>query len=266
MLYARLPDPDTLLQEPARPSILIEDRNGRVLYEAIDPQGNKQVPLPLTSIPPLCRAATIATEDANFYRHPGFDPIAIARAAWINLRAGHTVSGASTLTQQLARNLLMTEAERSERTLARKIREAWLAFRLERKYSKDELLALYLNTTYYGHYATGIEAASQAYFGIHASELDLAQCALLAGLPQWPAGYNPVENLDAAQRRQATVLRLMVEQGVISEEQARRGRRGRACALPAPPSPSRRRTSSCTSRACSRRSCPPNRSHAAACA
>ena len=115
----------------------------------------------------------------------------------------------------------MTEEERSERTLARKIREAWLAWRLERKYSKDDLLALYLNTTYYGHYATGIEAASQAYFGIHTGELDVAQCALLAGLPQWPAGYNPVENLDAARRRQATVLRLMVEQGVISEEQAR---------------------------------------------
>ena len=219
--YARLPDPDSLLQKPARPSILITDRSGRVLYEAIDSTGNKHVPLALASIPLACRQATIATEDANFYRHPGVDPIAIARAVWLNLRAGETVSGASTITQQLARNLLMTESERSERTLSRKLREAWLAWRLERKYSKDELLALYLNTTYYGHFATGVEAAAQAYFGIHASELDVAQCALIAGLPQWPAGYNPIENLDAARHRQATVLRLMVEQGAISAEQAR---------------------------------------------
>jgi membrane peptidoglycan carboxypeptidase len=221
IVYARLPDPTTLFQPPERPSIIITDRSGRVLYEAIDSQGNKHVPLPLAAIPPACSAATIATEDANFYRHPGVDPVAIARAVWLNLRAGETVSGGSTLTQQLARNLLMTEAERSERTLGRKLREAWLAWRLERKVSKDELLALYLNTTYYGHYATGIEAAAQAYFGVHAGELDLAQCAMLAGLPQWPARYNPIENLDAARQRQATVLRLMVEQAVISAEQAK---------------------------------------------
>jgi len=143
------------------------------------------------------------------------------RAAWLNLRAGETVSGASTLSQQLARNLLLPEGERYEQTLARKVREAWLAWQLERKYSKDELLALYLNTTYYGHYATGIEAAAQAYFGMHAAELDLAQCALLAGLPQWPAGYNPIENPEAAAERQATVLRLMAEQGAISARQAK---------------------------------------------
>ncbi len=147
-------------------------------------------------------------------------PLLSYAALWLNLRAGETVSGASTLTQQLARNLLLPEGERYEQSLARKVREAWLAWQLERKYSKDELLALYLNTTYYGHYATGIEAAGQAYFGAHAGELDLAQCALLAGLPQWPAGYNPIENLDRARERQATVLRLMAEQGNISAGQA----------------------------------------------
>ena len=92
-VYSRLPDPDKLQQKPARPSILITDRDGRVLYEAIDPAGNKHVPLPLSSIPAMCRSATIATEDANFYSHPGVDPIAIARAVWLNLRAGKTVSG-----------------------------------------------------------------------------------------------------------------------------------------------------------------------------
>lgn len=219
-IWARLPRLDTLLQRTETPSILITDRQGRVLYEAIDPLGSKHVPLALSDVPRACQQATIATEDARFYSHPGVDPIAIVRAAWLNLVAGETVSGASTLTQQLARNLLLPEGERYEQTLARKLREAWLAWQLERKYTKDELLALYLNTTYYGHYATGIEAAAQAYFGMHAAELDLAQCALLAGLPQWPAGYNPIENPEAATGRQATVLRLMVEQGAVSARQA----------------------------------------------
>ena len=110
---------------------------------------------------------------------------------WQNWRTGEAIAGTSTLTQQLARNLYLPEAERTERTLRRKLREAWLAWRLERTHSKDELLALYLNTTYYGHFATGIEAAAQAYFGVHARELDLAQCALLAGLPQSPTALQP---------------------------------------------------------------------------
>ena len=219
-VFARLPHPDALLQKPVTPSILITDRQGQVLYEAIDPLGNKHVPLALTEIPRTCQQATVATEDARFYSHPGVDPLAIVRSAWMNLRAGEIVSGASTLTQQLARNLLLPENERYVQSVARKVREAWLAWQLERQYSKDELLALYLNTTYYGHYATGIEAAAQAYFGMSGRELDLAQCALLAGLPQWPAGYNPIENPDRARERQATVLRLMVEQDAISAEQA----------------------------------------------
>lgn len=219
-LLPRWLDPANLIYKPATPSIIITDRQGRVLYEAIDPRGNKHVPLALDDIPAACRDATIATEDANFYHHPGVDPIAIARAAWLNWRAGETVSGGSTLTQQLARNLLLTAEERQERSLQRKLREGWLAWRLERRYSKDELLALYLNTTYYGHFATGIEAASQAYFGVHAPELDLAQCALLAGLPQSPALYNPIENPDAARTRQAVVLGLMVRHGYLDAAQA----------------------------------------------
>lgn len=218
VLLADLPDPRRAAgaSATAAASILITDRHGRLLYEVIDPAGNKHIPLTLDQIPLACQQATIATEDSRFYRHPGFDPIAIARAAWQNLRGGYTVSGASTLTQQVVRNLFLSAGERTEQSLRRKIREAWLAWRLEQRYDKDEILALYLNTTYYGHYAVGIEAAAQAYFGIHASELDLAQCALLAGLPQYPAGYNPLENPEAARLRQATVLRLMVEEGYIS--------------------------------------------------
>nr|MCU0508958.1 transglycosylase domain-containing protein [Anaerolineae bacterium] len=214
------PDLDALARAPDVPSILITDRNGRALYEAIDAQGNKHVPIPLASIPQACRDATVATEDARFFQHFGVDPLAIARSFIWNTREGRIVSGASTLTQQLARNLLMSEEERSRRTYARKLKEALLAIRLELRYSKEELLALYLNTTYYGHYATGVEAAAQAYFGVHAHELDLAQCAMIAGLPQWPPGYNPIENPDGAKQRQATVLRLMVEQGKITQAQA----------------------------------------------
>ena len=205
----------------ARPSILIEDRYGRALYEAIDPEGSKNVPLPLSQIPLACRKAVLSTEDSNFYRHRGVDLLALGRAVWQNLSSGRTVSGASTLTQQLARNLYMPPEERLQRTPVRKLREAWLALQLERRYDKDELLALYLNTTYFGHFAAGIEGAARAYFGQGAEGLDLAQCALLAGLPQSPAAYNPIQHPEAARRRQRVVLDLMVRDGVVSEDDAR---------------------------------------------
>ncbi|MEJ5200195.1 MAG: transglycosylase domain-containing protein, partial [Anaerolineae bacterium] len=220
-LLADLPDPRSAgMGSGPAPGTLFEDRQGRLLYEAIAPNGNRHVPIPLSEIPLACRQATVATEDSRFYEHPGVDLLAIVRAAWINWRGEGPFSGASTISQQLARNLYLAAGERGERTLRRKLREAWLAWRLERRYSKDELLALYLNTSYYGHFAVGIEAAAQAYFGVHASELDLAQCALLAGLLQYPAGYNPLEHPEAAARRQATVLGLMMREGYISEEQA----------------------------------------------
>ncbi len=223
LLLSDLPTPRRAdgLANAATPSILITDRHGRLLYEVIDPDGNKQVPVPLADIPLACRQATIATEDSHFYQHPGVDPSAIGRALWQNLRGGGAISGGSTLTQQLARTLYFSQEDRLEPTLRRKVREAWLAWRLERVYSKDEVLALYLNTAYYGHFAVGLEAAAQGYFGMHARELDLAQCALLAGLPQSPIAYNPVENPDAARNRQVVVLGLMAREGQISAEQAR---------------------------------------------
>jgi membrane peptidoglycan carboxypeptidase len=208
-------------------SILITDRHGAPLYEIIDPNGSKQAPVPLAEIPLACQQATIATEDSHFYQHPGVDPVAIVRAVWLNWREGRTVSGGSTLTQQLARTLYLTQDERNERSLRRKLREAWLAWRLERAYSKNDILTLYLNTAYYGHFAVGIESAAQAYFGVHARELDLAQCALLAGLPQYPAGYNPIENPAAAANRQTVVLDLMAKQGYISAAQAQEARKER---------------------------------------
>lgn len=219
-VLADLPGPSAVAQSVQRPSTQILDRHGRLLYEVIDPNGSKQTPLPLSAMPLACRQAAIATEDKNFYQHPGIDLSAIARAVWQNTQAGDTLSGASTITQQVARNLLLSADERYERSLRRKLREGWLAWRLEHTFSKDELLALYLNQAYFGNFAVGLEAASQAYFDASARELDSAQCALLIGLLQSPARYNPLQDARAARQRQATVLGLMVEQGYLSADQA----------------------------------------------
>ncbi len=141
--------------------------------------------------------------------------LGIIRAVWINLRGGETLSGGSTITQQVARTLLLSD-EKSERTLRRKLRETVLAWQLTRAYSKDEILALYLNQIYYGGMAYGIEAASQTYFGKPASDLLLPECALLAGLPQTPGIYNPFTNPDLALERQKVVLGLMEKNGFIT--------------------------------------------------
>ncbi len=219
-LLVDLPSVDTLYARAAVPSTKILDRQGRLLYEIIDPHRGKHTPVPLDAIPLYCRQAAIATEDANFYTNPGVDLVGIARALWINLQGGETLSGGSTITQQLARNLLLSPEERSERTLTRKLRESILAWRMAQRFDKDEILALYLNEVYYGNLAYGIEAAAQAYFAAAVGQLDLAQCALLAGLPQSPANYDPLVDLPAAKARQAVVLDLMVKAGSIDAEQA----------------------------------------------
>ncbi len=219
-LATGLPRPGELPQHASAPSTQILDRHGRLLYEVIDPARGRHTPVALDDVPLYLLQATVATEDANFYRHPGVDFWAVLRALWINLRGGEVLSGGSTITQQLARNLLLSPEERARRTLTRKIRESILAWRLARTYSRDEILTLYLNETYYGNYAYGVEAAAQAYFGKHVSQLDLSECALLAGLPQAPSAYNPLSNPEAARQRQKVVLGLMVKQGFISEGDA----------------------------------------------
>ncbi len=219
-LFVDLPSLDALYTRAAAPSTKILDRRGRLLVEIIDPHRGKHTPAPLDAIPLYCRQATIATEDANFYGNPGVDIVGILRAVWINLQGGETLSGGSTITQQLARNLLLSPEERSQRTLTRKLRESILAWRMAQRFSKDELLALYLNEVYYGGLAYGIEAAAQAYFGVPVGQLDLAQCALLAGLPQSPANYDPLVDLPAAKARQSVVLDLMVKAGTIDVAQA----------------------------------------------
>jgi 1A family penicillin-binding protein len=219
-LFVDLPALDTLYQRASAPSTRILDRHGRVLYEISNPHQGRHSPIGFGDIPPACREATIATEDANYYSHPGVDITGIIRALWINLRGGEVLSGGSTITQQLARNLLLSPNERTQRTLTRKLRESILAWRITQQFSKDDILALYLNEAYYGNLAIGLDAAAQVYFGKGAGELDLAECALLAGLPQSTALYDPLTNLVAAKERQAVVLDLMAKQGYITPDRS----------------------------------------------
>jgi penicillin-binding protein 1C len=233
-LTVDLPAPGTLPHRAAAPSSKILDRHGQLLYEVIDPHLGKHTPLALSEIPLALQHATVATEDARFYEHPGVEARGILRAAWINLRGGEVRAGGSTITQQLVRNLLFTPQERAERTLVRKLRESLLAWQLTRSYDKDQILALYLNEIYYGNMAYGVEAAAQAYFDKSANELDLAECAMLAGLPQAPALYNPLVDLEAAKGRQRTVLDRMVKEGYITPQEADRAAAEHLHFAPAP--------------------------------
>lgn len=217
--FAGLPSLDSLPERVNQPSLRITDREGRLLYEILPQEGGRHAVIPFDEIPQCMKEATIAVEDKNFYTHPGVDLGGILRALWINLRGGETLAGGSTITQQVARNLLFDEEERFERSLRRKVREATLAWLLTRRYTKDEILALYLNQMYYGGLAYGVEAASQTYFGKPAADLLLPECALLAGLPQAPGLYNPYTNPELAKERQAVVLGLMQAQGYISAEE-----------------------------------------------
>ncbi len=201
------------------PSQRITDRNGRLLYDILSGEGIRHSPTDLSAIAVPLQQAVIATEDSNFYTNPGFDPIGIFRAAWINLQSGGTISGGSTITQQLARNLLLSEQERTEITIRRKLREAILAWQISQRLTKDQILALYLNQSYFGDLTYGCEAAAQTYFGKPAAELDLAESALLAGVLQAPAVYNPLIHPDKAQARQKVVLGLMQEAGYIHADQ-----------------------------------------------
>jgi penicillin-binding protein 1C len=212
--FADLPRVDSLSQHLMQPSVRITDRNGQLLYEILPGESGRNAVLPFNSIPQCLKDATIAVEDRNFYTNPGVDIVGIVRALWINLQGGETLAGGSTITQQVARNLLLTD-ELGTRSLRRKVREIVLAWQITQKLSKDEILALYLNQTYYGGMAYGVEAASQTFFGKSASELTLPECAMIAGLPQSPGLYNPFTDPEAARKRQLVVLGLMEKDGYI---------------------------------------------------
>lgn len=214
-LLRDLPSAERLSEGFAAPSVRIEDRHGALLYDVLAADGGRHVALPPEAVPPQARWAAVATEDANFYRHPGVDWRGILRALWINLRGREVIAGGSTITQQVARSSLLSAEERVERTLRRKLRESWLAWRITRRYTKEEVLAIYLNQSYFGAQAYGIEAAARTYFDKSAADLTLAQCALLVGLIQSPAAYNPFTDPAAAQARRRVVLGLMAQQGWI---------------------------------------------------
>ncbi len=206
-IAASLPGVNDLQQRASQfETTHILDRNGDVLYEINDPNAGRRTYIPLEEISPYLLAATLSTEDKEFYTHGGFDPFAILRAFWQNLTSGETVSGASTITQQLARALLLTTEERGQRTYIRKVREALLAAEIERRYSKDQILELYLNEIYYGNLAYGVEAAAETYFGKPAGSLDLAEAAFLAGLPQAPSVYDIYTSRDATLARFQSVI------------------------------------------------------------
>jgi penicillin-binding protein 1A len=175
-----------------------------------------RTPVALEEVPEMLIKALIATEDTRFYAHPGIDYRGIARAFYRNLRAGKVLEGGSTLTQQLAKVLFLTP----ERSYIRKLKEMALALRIEQCYTKREILSFYLNQIYFGSGAYGVEAAAQIYFGKTAKDLNIAECALLAGLPRSPKYYSPFKSPDSARGRRAYVLNRMVAAGVITPLQA----------------------------------------------
>lgn len=176
---------------------------------------NREV-VKMSDIPESLKEATIAIEDKRFYQHQGFDPIGIVRAAYRNIRGGGFEQGGSTITQQLARNVYLSKTK----TVSRKVQELALATAIERKYTKEQILEMYLNQIYYGSGAYGVESAARTYFGKSVGDLTLAESALIAGLPQRPSGYSPHTNMKAAIGRRNVVLRQMAEQGLITEQEA----------------------------------------------
>ena len=218
--YAKdLPDPQTIESvEEEFETTKFFDRTGQtVIYEVVNPQGDRTW-VSLDQIPEHVINATVAIEDRNYWENPGINVRGLARAFISNLRGGQ-VQGGSSITQQLIKKVLIPPEEREVKSYARKIKEVILALEITRRYSKEQILEWYLNRIFYGHLAYGIEAASQVYFGKHVSDLDVAEAAMLAALPQYP-GLNPIDNWDKAKERQRLVIDAMLRQGYITQEEA----------------------------------------------
>jgi penicillin-binding protein 1A len=225
-VYSRLDLPAT---PPPLQTTYILDREGNILgtfHASVD-----RTIIPFDRMPESLRDAVIAAEDQGFYEHSGIDPFGVARAAWNDLIAHEVVQGGSTITMQLVKNVYAGHYETDRktgqttyvvppRTLIQKVREALFAMKLERNYSKDQILAKYLNTIYFGHGAYGVEAAAQAYWGIHASELNLIRSATLAGLISQPSLFDPIDHPEDARIRRDYVLDRMAKLGMITTERA----------------------------------------------
>jgi len=200
--------------QPATASIIYDSAGKPITYVSKE---NRTL-VPLASMPPHLPQAFVAAEDSRFYQHSGVDAWSILRALIHNLRSGERSQGGSTITQQVARGVLLSP----EKTYTRKIKEAILAYRIDKALNKDEILHIYLNQIYLGSSAYGVEAAAQIYFAKRVQDLDLAEAALLAGLPQAPSRYSPFRNYKLAKQRQLYVLNRMAEEGYISEEEAKK--------------------------------------------
>ncbi len=215
LVALKIPDIRTVSHYKPLQTSYILDRRGRVV-ERIYTE-NRDV-VPLSSMPVLLPKAFVAAEDGRFYGHPGLDFFSVIRAVFINLKRGGKAQGASTITQQVARSLLLTR----EKTYLRKFKEAILAWRIDTLLSKEDIIYIYLNQIYLGEGAYGVEAAAQVYFDKHVGELSLGEMAVLAGLPQAPSRYSPYHNREAALSRQRYVLNRMAADGYISKENALR--------------------------------------------
>lgn len=217
-LAASLPTSEEIARYEPDLSTIVYDRHNRVITKLFR---QNRTWVNLEDIPVVMRNAVIAAEDSEFYKHKGVDFSAIIRAFWKNVTSGRVEQGASTITQQLARNMFLTQ----EKTLARKIKEAILAVRLEQTFSKEKILEMYLNVIYFGHGAWGIHSACQLYFNKEPKDLTLSEATLLAGIIKAPEYYSPKRHPKRAAIRQAYVLRRMVELGMISPQDAERAKK-----------------------------------------
>ncbi len=212
LIISDLPDISSLKSYRPLESTIVYSSDGKILAELYI---ERRTFIPEYNIPPLVKQAFIAIEDQRFYSHPGIDFIGILRALYKDILAGSFVEGGSTITQQLAKMLFLTP----EKTLQRKIKEAILSLQIEKRYTKDEILGIYINQVYFGSRAYGIEAAAHAYFGKSTFELNLAEVALLAGLPKAPSAFSPFKDPQKAYIRRSIVLQKMLENGFITKEQ-----------------------------------------------
>lgn len=224
----QLPPPESigLVTAQSFQTSTIYDRTGRVaLYELFDKRTGMRTHVPIDQMPEHLKLATIAVEDRSFYTNPGINVRGLARAAVAILRGGFA-GGGSSITQQLVKNALIAPEERYEPSIGRKIKEIILSLEISRRYSKDQILEMYLNTISYGNLAYGVSAAADIYFGKPVAALTLAESAFLAGLPQSPAAYNPyeAEGYLAAKRRQEVVLGLMLDAGFLTPQEAEAAR------------------------------------------
>ncbi len=207
-----LPDVATLKDVRLQTPMQVFSQDGKLIAEYGE---KRRIPVSFSEIPQNLINALIATEDSRFYEHPGFDPIGIVRAAFVVAISGHAKQGASTITQQLARNFFLTD----KKSIMRKIKEIFIAVHIEHLLTKNEILQLYINKIFLGYRSYGFGAAAQVYFGKPLQDLDLSQIAVLAGLPKAPSTLNPIYSVTRARDRRDTVLQRMLEENYITQQQ-----------------------------------------------